>query len=148
MTFKDTQGHYNYCRWIGCIWVTTSLSSTISEILSFWPWEILHLDNKSSAKSFGKSHVATPHGRNLTHPLRVLPGHIDKRWITCIANRLIYEKTNFIGDHGTWVKCDLVRKYGPHFTCWWSAHLHFTNGHITHYYWNTNPNFNRLNPIR
>jgi len=42
VTFKDTQGHYNCCCWIGHIrvslavkWpVTTSLSSIVSEILS------------------------------------------------------------------------------------------------------------------
>jgi len=51
MTFKDTQGHYSCWCWIYHIlvtlpvkWpVTTSLSGTISDILSLWPWEILHL---------------------------------------------------------------------------------------------------------
>jgi len=49
VTFKDNQGHYNCCCWTGRIWVslpvkwpvTTSLSSTVSEILSLWLWEII-----------------------------------------------------------------------------------------------------------
>jgi len=32
-------------------------------------------DSKSSPKSFGNSHVTTPHGRKSTRLLRVLPGH-------------------------------------------------------------------------
>ena len=51
----------------------------------------------------------------------------NKRWIARIVNRLIYWKTNFVGDHGTWVKC------GPGLQLWsaftrTSAGPHFTNG--------------------
>jgi len=74
------------------------------------------------------SHVVAPHGRKFTRLLHVLPEHTDKQLITCIANRLLYWKTNFIGDHGTWVKC------GPGPQTWsmlmvhTSADSHFTSG--------------------
>ena len=138
LTLLSDAACYNCCCRIGRIrvslrvkWaVTTSLSSTISEILSLWLWEILHLWQQVIPKSFGKSHVATPHGRKLTCPLHVLPG---THWVISdelhvLPNRLICWKTNVIGDHGTWVKCALGLQL-------WSTFYPLTVHRSTFYQW-------------
>ena len=61
------------------------------------------------------------------------PGDTDKRWITCVANRLLYWKTNVIGAQDTWVKCGSGPQIWSTFYLLMvrtSAGPHFTNGPV------------------